>query len=264
MLDSSFIYDVNATTLPLSRDLLSSCIDSKPIHSFVLCKYDKLITTINTINRADEISGTLNGEVLFSNINSPETSYDCVIKIEGLKKSDDSYLDTVLKTNDGFTWTDFRTYSRELRSEIRGLKETLFKKSLWTRDNLDTWFASSTMELPEQSIAKLYDDWDTFKRSVVMSEDRDSFISSCSDDSKKLYIDLIYKNAVGLLTRYKVEVMAHVRQKNKSDATVTVKKPVVSKVYIMSNLLSKCQKEWPTLRVSALSRKGLESLGLYL
>ena len=65
MLDSRFIYDVDATTLPLSKDLLKSCIDSKPIFSFVLCKYENLITTINTINRSPEISGTLNGNVLF-------------------------------------------------------------------------------------------------------------------------------------------------------------------------------------------------------
>ena len=48
MLDSRFIYDVDATTLPLSKDLLKSCINSKPIFSFVLCKYENLITTINS------------------------------------------------------------------------------------------------------------------------------------------------------------------------------------------------------------------------
>ena len=58
--------------------------------------------------------------------------------------------------------------------------------------------------------------------------------------------------------------MAHVNQQNKNDDTVTIKKPVVNKIYIMSNLMNKCQKEWPTLRISALNKKNLETLGLYL
>jgi hypothetical protein len=264
MLDSRFIYDVDATTLPLSKDLLKSCIDSKPIFSFVLCKYENLITTINTINRSPEISGTLNGNVLFDTINSPETSYDCVIKIEGLKSTEDNYLNNVLRSNENCTWTDFKTYSSMLRSEIKGMKETVFKKALWNKDNIDSWFDGSTMQLPDSVRDVLTNDWNVFKVTVIRSKDLDSFISACSDDMKNEYISLIYKNAKNLLDRYKVELMAHVQQQNKNDETVTITKPVVSKIYIMSNNYARCQKEWPTLRVSPLNKKNLETLGLYL
>lgn len=264
MLDSKYIYDIDATTIPLSKELLSSCIDRTPIFSFVLCKYENLITTINTINRADEISGTLNGGVLFDSINSPETSYDCAIKIEGLKKSDDNYLDAVLRSNDKFTWTDFKTYSSQLRSEIRGMKEAVFRSSLWNSDNLDSWWETTDMQLPDTVKSNLYSDWPTFRDSVVKTSDREGYISACSDESKGNYVTLIQKNAKNLLDRYKIELMAHVNQKNKNDDTVTIKKPVVNKIYIMSNLMAKCQKEWPTLRISALNKKNLETLGLYL
>lgn len=264
MLDSRFIYDVDATTLPLSKELLKSCINSKPIFSFVLCKYEDLITTINTINHAQEINGTLNGQTLFDSVNSPLTSFDCVIKIEGLKKSEDNYLDHVLQSRDECSWTDFKTYSKELRSEIRGLKETVFRKALWNQDTIDTWFDVTNIQLPDSVRTSLGSDWKLFLDTVVRSSDRDSYISSCSDDSKKLYTDLIYKNAKPLLDRYRVELMAHATQQNKNDDTVVVTKPVVSKIYIMSNNYAKCQRDWPTLRVSALNKKNLETLGLYL
>ena len=264
MLDSRFIYDVDATTLPLSKDLLKTCLNSKPIFSYVLCKYEDLITTINTINHAEEINGTLNGQTLFDSINSPLTSFDCVIKIEGIKKSDDNYLDHVLRSNDSCTWTDFRTYSNELRKEIRGLKETVFKKALWSQDAIDTWFQVAGIQLPDYIRTSLGSDWKLFLDTVIRSTDRDAYISSCTDESKKLYSDLILKNAKALLNRYRVELMSHVNQQNKNDDTVIVTKPVVSKIYILSNKYSKCQNDWPTLRVSPLNKKNLETLGLYL
>lgn len=264
MLDSRFIYDVDATTLPLSKDLLKTCLDSKPIFSYILCKYEDLIQTIDTINRAPEIQGTLNGQVLFDSINNPTVSFDCVIKIEGLKKSDDNYLDAVLRSKDDCSWTDFRTYSKELRNEIRGLKEVVFKKALWNRDNVDSWFAGAASDLPDSYRASLGDDWEMFKKFVLRSRDRDSYVSACSDDSKRAYTDLIYKNAGPLLSRYKVEIMAHAQQQNKNDSTVVVTKPVVNKIYVMSNLHAKCQRDWPNLRVYPLIKKNLETLGLYL
>lgn len=264
MLDSRFIYDVDATTLPLSKELLKSCINSKPIYCFILCKYEDLITTINTINYAEEIDGTLNGQMLFDSINSPVTSFDCVVKIEGLKKGYDSYLDHVLKSNEDCSWTDFRTYSKEFRKEITGLKETIFRKALWNQDTIDSWFEVNGIELPDSIRTSLGSDWNLFLDTVIRSTDRDSYVSSCSDDAKKLYIDLIYKNSKQLLDRYRVEVMSHVNQKDKSDETVTVTKPIVSKIYIMSNNYAKCQRDWPTLRVSPLNKKSLETLGLYL
>lgn len=264
MLDSRFIYDVDATTLPLSKDLLRSCLNRKPLYAYVLCKYEDLITTVNTINHADEIQGTLNGQTLFDSINSPVTSYDCVIKIEGLKKSDDNYLDHVLRSNESCTWTDFRTYSRELRKEITGLKTAIFKRALWSREAIDEWFSSTGIDLPDSVRTSLGSDWNLFLDTVIRSSDLDSYVSSCSDDAKKLYTDLIYKNAKPLFDRYRVEIMSHVRQKNKDDDVIVVTKPVVSKIYILANKFSKCQQDWPTLRVYPLNKKNLETLGLYL
>jgi hypothetical protein len=229
-----------------------------------LCKYEDLITTINTINHADEINSTLNGQTLFDSINSPVTSYDCVIKIEGLKKTEDNYLDHVIQSRDNCTWTDFKTYSKALRNEIRGLKETVFRKALWSQDAIDTWFQVSGIELPDSIRTSLGTDWDLFLDTVIRSSDRDSYISSCSDEAKKTFTDLIYKNAKTLFDRYRVEIMAHAAQQNKNDETVVILKPVVSKIYISSNNYAKCQSDWPTLRVSPLNKKNLETLGLYL
>lgn len=264
MLDSRYIYDINATTLPLTKELLSSCLNNNTIKSYVLCKYENLITTINSINREQEMSGTLNGRVLFDSINNPTVSFDCVIQIEGLKKTDDNYLDQVLQSNDSITWTDFKTYSPELRAEIRGMKETIFKETLWNRENVESWFISDRIEVPDALKEELINDWSAFKKMVLSSRDVYKYASACTDDSKRDYANLIYKNAANLLQRYKVEIMAHARQQNKNDDLVTIRKPVVSHIYIMSNLYSRCAKDWPSLAVSPLIKKNLETLGLYL
>ena len=52
MLDSRYIYDLKATTLPLTKELLSSCLDNKTIQSYVLCKYENLITTMKKTHDA--------------------------------------------------------------------------------------------------------------------------------------------------------------------------------------------------------------------
>lgn len=264
MLDSRYIYDLKATTLPLTKELLGSCLDNKTIQSYVLCKYENLITTINTINREPEISGTLNGKVLFDSINNPTTSFDCVIQIEGLKKTNDNYLDHVIQSKDRVTWTDFRTFSNEMRAEILGMKEVIFQKTLWNRENIDSWVEEKKIQVPQSLIEQISTDWKTFKSMVLSSRDVDSFISCCSDDSKNKYIALIYKNAENILSRYKVEIMAHAQQQNKNDDLVTIRKPVVSRVYVMSNLQGRCAKDWPALQVFPLIKKNLETLGLYL
>ena len=264
MLDSRYIYDINATALPLTKELLSSCLNNKTIQSYVLCKYDNLITTINSINREPEMSGTLNGKVLFDSINNPTVSFDCVIQIEGLKKTNDNYLDQVLRSNESVTWTDFKTYSAELRAEIKGMKESIFKKTLWNRENVESWFQRSRIEVPDTMKDELINDWSAFKKLVLSSRDVDKYASSCTDDSKREYLYLIYKNATNLLHRYKVEIMAHANQQNKNDDLVTIRKPVVSRIYIMSNLYARCTKDWPNLAVSPLIKKNLETLGLYL
>ena len=264
MLDSRFIYDIDATTLPLSKSLLKTCLDNAPIYSFVLCRYEELISTIRMINAAPEIPGTLNAQALFDAVNNPTTNYDCVIKIEGLKKSHDNYLDAVLRSKEDFSWTDFRTYSNEMKREIRGLKDVIFMKTLWNQDNIESWMEVTGMDFPDSLKNKLITDWEMFKSYVVRTKDRDQFISSCTDDSKKAYRELIYKNAENILNRYKVEIMAHAQQKNKNDENVDIMKPVVSKIYITSNNYAKCQRDWPMLRVSPLIKRNLETLGLYL
>lgn len=264
MLDSRFIYDIRATTLPCSKELLDFCLDKKPITSFVLCKYERLMETIRTINYASEISGTLNGKVLFDSINNPETSYDCVIKIEGMKSTNDNYLNHVIRSKDKITWTDFKTYSQQLRSEIKGMKEAIFRKTLWISDNIDSWFETCDIQLPDKIKMDLNSSWPMFKETVIDSGDLDKFISCCSDESKANYRQLIYKNSAKLLDRYRAEIMAHATQQNKNDEEVTIRKPIVMKIYVMSNLYSRCLRDWPSLRVSSLNKKSLETLGLYL
>ena len=118
-------------------------------------------------------------------------------------------------------------------------KTTLFQKALWSQEAIDTWFEVTGMQLPDSVRTSLGTDWKLFLDTVIRSSDRDSYISSCTDEAKKLYTDLIYKNAKNLLDRYRVELMAHATQQNKNDDTVKVTKPVVSKIYIMSNNYAK-------------------------
>ncbi len=262
MLDIKYIYNINKTTLPMDRKTLSDCITVAPIYGFIHCPFDSIIDTVNKINSAKEITVTKNTEEIFNTTNAVETTPEVVFKVEGIKKSADTYLDTVLSTNDIETWTDFSTYSKEFRSDILRLKELCFKKFLWNYDNIHAWFQSSNVQLNASEEYRLTNDWEQFKQDIANTDDLESFIGACSDKGKQDFVNTLIHNTKKILNKHKVEFMLHVSENDRTEKTIVLENPIINQIFVVSSKYSDCRKNFPYLHVTSISQRNFNMIGI--
>ena len=262
MQDIKYIYNIQKTTLPMDRDTLLDCINNSPIFGYIYCRYDELLNYIKRINSASEIDLSKNPNKIFSEINDPEGTPEVVFKIEGYKKNNDHYIDTVLKNNDMETWTDFSTYSSFMKEEILNMKEKLFKKILWKYENIHYWFLSGDIKLSSNVEAEYAKNWESFRDDVVNTEDLESFIHSCSENDKENYKKFLIKNAKKLLVKYKYELMKRVDVADKKQEVTSLEKPIINKIFIVSNKYTQCKNDFPNLNVLSLSTRNFNLVGI--
>lgn len=264
MLDIKYIYDITKTTLPMSKEVLHSCLSYTPMCGYVFCKYEDLISTINKINKVSEIDVTLNYENIYQKINDPNTNADVIIKVEGIRKTNDSFSNVVLQSKGNESWTDFSTYSEYFRDEVLDIKERLFKKIFWTFENIQNWFLQSSVKLQTNMIATYAIDWDLFKSDVITTKDLNGFINACSDEARNKYTDILTQQTKKLLLKYKSELRAHFEENNRTELEVTLVKPVVNTIYVLSSNYNRCKKEWPGLDVISVSKKNFDMMGVFI
>ena len=262
MNDIQYIYSINKTTLPISKEVILDCINNAPVFGYIYCKYNQLISKIKEINLAPSISVTKNPEKIFTDINNPEETPEVIFKIEGQKLNNDPYIDTVIKNNDIDSWTDFTTYSKEMRTEILELKEKLFKKFLWNYENIHNWFLSGNIQLGNSMELQYAKDWNIFRNEVVDTEDLDSYIQACDDIAKENYKKFLIKNTKNLLKKHRVELMLHVDVADKNEETMTLNKPIINKIFLISNKYNQCRNEFPRLKVVGLSQRNFNMIGI--
>lgn len=264
MLDIQYIYDITKTTLPMSKDVMQGCLNAAPMCGYVFCKYEELIKNINNINKVSEIDVTLNYENIYQLINDPNSNADAIVKVEGIRKSNDSFTNTILQSKGNETWTDFSTYSEFLRDEILDMKEKIFKKVFWTYDNIQNWFLHGGVKLNTSMMGTYARDWDLFKSDIAGTKDLDSFINACSKESRQKYTGMLLAQSKNLLMKYKKEIKDHFEANNKAEMTVTLVKPVINKIYVLSSNYTRCKKEWPGLDVVSVSKKNFDMMGVFI
>lgn len=262
MLDIQYIYNVNKTTLPMSKEVLLNCINNTPMFGYIHCTYNELISKIREINSSTQISVTKNPQEIFNATNNVEASPEVVFKIEGQKVSNDAYVNTVLQDNSIDTWTDFSTYSKEFREEILYIKELCFKKFLWNYENIHNWFLSGDIQLDTAIEYALAKDWNMFKTDVANTVDLDSFISSCNETDKKNFVNTLINNAKKIIMKYRVEFMTHVENNDKTETKITINNPIINKIIIVSSKYNQCKKEFPMLNVMSISQRNFNMIGI--
>lgn len=261
MLDVNYIYDITKTTLPMSKEILTSCLDSVPVFGYKHCKYENLIKNINEINSSTELRVSRNPDKLFAEYNDPTMAPDVIFRVEGVKQSEDEYVQRVLRANDYESWTDFTTYSIELRDDIKDLKERIFRSVLWSIDNVNNWIDSLGIALLASNKQKYLSSWNDFKNDVLLSNDLSKYVQACSSDDRQLYIHKLMNGARNLLCKYKDEVMAHLNKANTDVAEITLSNPVIDEIFILSNKAQLCKKEHPLIKFTSLSQRNFNLIG---
>ena len=264
MLDGKYIFDVTKTTLPITKEVIDSCLSTSPSFGYVFTNYENLITKLNEINKAKEIQVSLNIETIFQSINDPNTNTDVLIKIEGIKTDNNQFINTIVNSENDKSWTDFTTYSNFMKDDIVDIKTKIFKKFIWNYENVKNWFMNNDIKLQMYMMNEYSEKWDMFFKDVINTTDLITFINSCSDESKNKYINCLIKNTKKLLDKYKDEVIEHLLTSDHKEDFITLKNPIISKIYIVSNLYNRCKKEWPALNVISLSQRNFNTLGYYI
>lgn len=264
MLDIQFIYNVNKTTLPMSKEVLLDCINNSPIFGYIHCQYNEIVSKIAEINSASEILVTKNPQEIYNaTMNNVEAVPEVVFKVEGQKSSNDAYADVVLRSNDNYTWTDFSTYSKEFREEILYIKELCFKKFLWNYANIHNWFLSGNIQLDTATEYRLTNDWKLFKDEVANTPDLDSFIACCEEEEKRKFVNTLINNAKRVILKYRVEFMRHVETNDRKEQKITLTNPIINKIIVTSNKYNQCKKEFPMLRVVSISQRNFNLIGIF-
>lgn len=262
MLNYTEIFNIEKTTLPLQKKDLSSVLSKKSFMGYVQCPYNQLITTLELISHAQQYKISINPNALYSQGNNPFHHADCVIQVEGLRNFDD-FVNQVITSGDNKEWSDFVTYSETFKDEIKNLKIRVMQKYLWNAQNISNWFNDHSFNLPSGKRQELLSDWEQFKKNVLETPDLYSFLESCDEGELQKAANVLRKQLVKKLEKYRPELERHVLNSTRRADSVTVTHPVINRIFVVSNYARQCEKDWPKLKFTALDRRSFEAISLW-
>jgi len=262
MFSYSEIFNIQKTTLPINAKELSGVLSKKSFMGFVQCPYTRLIDTLEDICKADTYQVSINPNAMYQNGANPFHQADCVIQVEGLR-SFDEFVNKVVTTEDAKEWTDFITYSETFKDEVRVLKTQVIHKYLWNVQNINNWFETTGTALPTVRRNELISSWEEFKKSVLLSSDLYGFIDACDEGSLQQAVKSLNKNIIAKLQKYRPELDRHVENNTKRETNITIKNPIVNRIFIVSNYANQCQKDWPSIKFTRLDRHSMDAISLW-
>ena len=106
-------------------------------------------------------------------------------------------------------------------------------------------------------------DWETFKKKVLMTSDLYGFIDSCGETDLQNATKALSKNLCTKLVKYKPELMHHIMNHSKREEVITVKNPIIKRIFIISNYARQCEKEWPVIKFTTLDKRTFDSLSMW-
>lgn len=258
----SDIFDINSTVLPFTAEQLNTVVKSTVSCGFVFCNYSELITTVNAINSAQTYDVTLNTDEIVKNNTDPTKSYNVIIQVEGCRKN--NVYDAHINADETGNFCSFDTYSAEFKSEIYELKQKLAKKFLCTYDAINNWAINASVSIAEDTIHRICTNFDLFKKYILTTEDLLSFVDALPADISKKYVDYLTANSTKILTKYKNEVLAHLKNITKLETTITLHKPIIVKIFALSSVATAAKRDWPTLPIVSLDRRSFDSLNWFV
>lgn len=262
MLSYIDIFDVKKTSLPISKEKLSSILSRKTVMGYVQCQYSNLIQTLKDICEAGEYTVSLNPNEMFNQTNNPFDRAECFIQVEGTSLNDE-FINHVINGEDDDSYMNFMTYSETFKDEIATLKLKVIKKYLWNEHNISNWFNDCDIQLPYSSKNEILNNFESFTKNVILSNDFERFIDSCDDGSKNKALETLTYNLIQKIEKYRPEIEHHVENTSKRVTEVALKNPIINRIFILSSFARQCEKEWPKIRFTALDKRSFESLGLW-
>lgn len=262
MLSYTEIFNIQKTTLPLTKQELESVLSKSIFSGYVQCSYSVLVQTLKEIAKADTYKCTINPEQMYQNGNNPFERAEVIIQIEGTRYYEE-FINKVITAEDTREWTDFVTYSETFRDELKNLKNKVIQKYLWSRQNINQWCEDKFVSILGEDKDELCTDWDKFKAKVLLTSDLYGFIDSCNETDLAKATKTLSKSLCDLLIKYKPELMRHITNNSKREYEITVKNPIIKRIFIVSNLAKQCQTDWPIIKFTTLDKRSFDTLSMW-
>lgn len=262
MLSYQEIFNIQRTTLPLSKKELENVLTKSVFTGYVQCSYSVLVQTLKELSTAESCKCTINPDVMYQNTNNPFLKADCIIQVEGTRYYEE-FINRVISNEDSKEWTDFVTYSETFKDELRVLKCQIIAKYLWNHMNLNNWYEEKNVSLLGDTKAMMESDWETFKNKVLLTPDLYGFIDSCNQADLQKATKALSQNLCAKLVKYKPELMKHITNNSKREEVITVKNPIIKHIFIVSNYAKQCEKDWPVIKFTTLDRRSFENLSMW-
>ena len=262
MLSYQEIFNIQRTTLPLSKKELENVLTKSVFTGYVQCSYSVLVQTLKELATAESCKCTINPDVMYQNTNNPFLKADCIIQVEGTRYYEE-FINRVISNEDSKEWTDFVTYSETFKDELRVLKCQIIAKYLWNHMNLNNWYEEKNVSLLGDTKAMIESDWETFKTKVLLTPDLYGFIDSCNQADLQKATKALSQNLCTKLVKYKPELMKHITNNSKREEVITVKNPIIKHIFIVSNYAKQCEKDWPVIKFTTLDRRSFENLSMW-
>lgn len=262
MLSYSEIFNIQRTTLPLSKKELENVLEKSVFTGYVQCQYNVLVQTLKDISTAETYSCTINPDIMYQQGNNPFDRAECIIQVEGTRLYEE-FINHIISNEDSKEWTDFVTYSETFKSELKTLKCQVIAKYLWNRQNLNNWYNEKNVAILGDTKEEIATNWETFKERVLLSGDLYNFISSCSESDINNAVKSLSTNLCTLLKKYKPELMQHIKNNTKREFFITISKPIIKRIFIISSYARKCQEEWPVIKFTPLDKRSFDGFSLW-
>lgn len=262
MIKNKDIFDIKKTHIPFTKDEFMNSIDKDVVTGYIPVNYDVLIETIKQISMATEYSIVLNPNEIYNGTNSPIIQNNVLIEVEGIHTFNE-FVDNMVNGEDDETWTSFISYSETFKDKIKAIKLNAYKKYLWNYHNIDNWFETSNIAVLKDDKNSIVTDFDTFKERVLLTDDFITFIDNCLDEDIKKALNFIVKQGLEVMKLHRTELNDHIKTANMRSTQITITNPIITKIYALSSIASRCKKDWPKLKVTPLDKKSFETIGLW-
>ena len=262
MLSYQEIFNIQKTTLPISKKELEGLLSKSVFTGYVQCPYNVLVQTLKEISTAETYKCTINPEEMYQNGNNPFLKAEVIIQIEGTRFYEE-FINRVVTTEDAKEWTDFVTYSETFRGELKSAKEAVIKKYLWSTQNIETWCEEKYVALLGEDRIKLATDWDSFKAKVLMSKDLYGYIECCNESDLARATKALSTMCCQKLQKYRHELMHHIQNNSKRETVITVKNPIIKRIFIVSSYAKQCENDWPVIKFTTLDKRSFDSLSMW-
>lgn len=262
MLSYQEIFNIQKTTLPLTKKELEGILSKSVFTGYVQCPYSVLVQTLKEISTAEKYVCTVNPETMYQNGNNPFIKAEVVIQIEGTRFYEE-FINKIVSAEDTKEWTDFVTYSETFRDELKSAKEAVIKKILWNTKNIETWCEEKYVALLGEDKLKLSTDWDSFKAKVLLTSDLYGFIECCDESELAKATKALSTMCCEKLQKYKPELMHHIQNNSKRETQIIVKNPIIKRIFIVSSYAKQCQTDWPVIKFTTLDKRSFDSISMW-